>query len=205
MDDLEFVQRCVEGDKLAWDEFVDKYSNLIYRYIHSALQSKGADLSSPDTMHDLFQDFFLLLTKDNFKKLKKFKGKNGCSLASWLRQVTVNYMIDYLRLLKPVVSLEERSESGKSLKESIVDNSLSPSEELIEKDSLEQLMDCIRILDTEDKYFLELYIERGLSLKELEYLLRISRGAVDMRKARIIGRLRDCFKSKGFELNLAYA
>ena len=62
------------------------------------------------------------------------------------------------------------------------------------------LEDCISRLDSDDRYFLELYLNRGFSLEELKGILRAARGAVDMRKSRIIERLRDCFRRKGFVL-----
>jgi DNA-directed RNA polymerase specialized sigma24 family protein len=48
-----------------------------------------------------------------------------------------------------------------------------------------------------------LLINRGLKPEELKEHLRLSRGAIDMRKSRIIERLRDCFRSKGFALDFA--
>lgn len=202
MDDLEFVQKCVAGDKFAWDEFVDKYSKLIYRYIHSILKIKGVSASPQDKAQDLFQEIFVLLTQDDFKKLKSYKAKNGCSLASWLRQVVINFTIDYTRKLKPIISLEQETGESLSLKEVISDGSLGAADILTAQDNLGHLTDCIQRLDSDDKYFLELYINNSLSLGELEQLLMISRSAVDMRKSRIINRLRDCFKSKGFVLDL---
>jgi RNA polymerase sigma factor (sigma-70 family) len=198
MDDLGFVQRCTRGDKLAWDEFVDKYSNLIYRYILSVLKLKGINSSHQDIVKDLFQEIFISLANDDFKKLRSYKAKNGCSLASWLRQVVIHYTIDYVRKLKPVVSLEEEIGDDFSLKETIADDSLVASDILVAKDNLEHLTDCIQQLDNDDKYFLELHINKGLTLVQLEQILRISRSAVDMRKARIISKLRDCFRGKGF-------
>ena len=56
-------------------------------------------------------------------------------------------------------------------------------------------------MNSDDKYFLELYINRGLGLDKLKAILRASRPAIDMRKARLIERLRECFKSKGFLLD----
>ena len=85
MTDLEFVQKCVSGDKRSWDEFVDRYSRLIYSYIHMTLDSAGTHTFGDDAVGDLFQDIFLSLAKDNYSKLKTFRGANGCSLASWLR------------------------------------------------------------------------------------------------------------------------
>lgn len=200
MDDLGFVQRCIKGDKLARSEFTDKYSRLIYNYIHSILKLKGAS-PVPEDVADLFQEIFIFLAKDNFKKLRSFKAKNGCSLASWLRQVVVNYTIDYLRKTKAAVSLDEENSEELSLKDILTDSALPVSETVIQKERITSLKDCIKELESADKYFLELHLNQDLSLEELRRHLRISRGAVDMRKSRIIERLRECFKGKGFALD----
>ena len=200
MDDLEFVQSCVRGDKRAWDEFVDKYSRLIYNYIYRVLNTKGAHLAQ-EGIDDLFQEIFLALLKDNFKKLKSYQGKNGCSLATWLRQVTINFTIDYLRKIKPAVSLDEETDDGLSLKAILADNAEPVTATLAAGEKINQLKDCIKGLDRDDKYFLELHLNRGLSLDKLKGVLRISRGAIDMRKSRIISRLRECFESRGFRLD----
>lgn len=199
MDDLEFVRRCLSRDKQAWDEFVSKYSRLIYNYIYSVLKVKGS-LASEETVNDLFQEIFLILTQDNFKKLSSFKAKNGCTLATWLRQVTVNFTIDYLRKLKPALSLDQENDDERSLKEILADDSPLASDTFHHQEKLLHLKDCIKALEKNDKYFLELHLNRGLALEDLKEHLRISRGAIDMRKHRIIQRLRDCFKSKGFAL-----
>jgi RNA polymerase sigma-70 factor (ECF subfamily) len=200
MDDLGFVQRCVKGEKLAWDEFVDKYSRLIYNYIYNVLNTKGYAFAQANAQ-DIFQEIFYSLIKDNFKKLSSFKARNGCSLASWLRQVTINHTIDYIRKTKPVVSIDAENEDELSLKEILADNSGTVTDKLSAEEKMRHLKDCMKSLDKEDKYFLELHINRGLELGRLKDHLKVSRAAVDMRKSRIVERLRDCFKSKGFRLD----
>jgi RNA polymerase sigma factor (sigma-70 family) len=202
MNDLEFVQRCVRGDKLAWDEFVERYSRLIYNYIYSVINSSSFKSHHEDYVNDIFQEIFVLLSRDNFKKLNTFKAKNGCSLASWLRQVVINYTIDYLRKFKtPLVSLDVENEEETSLKDILADDSVLVSDTLALKEKIAQLKECIKGLDTDDKYFLQLYLVRGLLLEELKDVFRVSRGAIDMRKTRIIERLKECFKRKGFLLD----
>ncbi len=200
MDDLEFIQRCIKRDKLAWNEFVDKYSRLIYSYIHSVFQLKGS-FATEDIVNELFHEVFILLTENNFKKLKSFKAKNGCSLASWLRQVTVNFTIDYIRKLRPTVSIDEEDEEDLSLKDVLADESPDVTDRIAQEERSSHLKDCIERLNSEDKYFLELHINRGLGLDRLKVVLGASRGAIDMRKSRLIERLRECFKSKGFLLD----
>lgn len=196
MNDLKFVQKCIKGDKESWDQFVEKYSRLIYNYIHGVFKAKGHSFSQGN-IADLFQEIFLSLTQDNFKRLRSFKAKNGCSLASWLRQVTINRTIDYLRRLQPALSLDEENEEGFSLKDTLVDGSIGAVDAVSRKEKLAHLTDCIKRLGNDDKYFLELHLNRGLSLQELKLHFRASRGAIDMRKKRIVERLRECFKGKG--------
>jgi RNA polymerase sigma factor (sigma-70 family) len=201
MDDLEFVQKCVAGDRQVWDKFVERYSRLIYSYIHTILGAQGYALAQ-NHVQDIFQDFFCFLIKDNFSKLRTFRGKNGCSLASWLRQVTVNFTIDYLRKLKPALSLDAQNGEELSLKDILASESELAPDALTNEERISSLKECIEALTSEDKYFLELHINRGFRPEELKKILKLSRGAVDMKKLRIIDRLRDCFKHKGFVLEI---
>ena len=200
MDDLEFVQRCVKGDKQAWDEFLRKYSRLIYNYIHNVLNAKGYPFAQSH-INDIFQEIFCSLIKDDFKKLRSFKARNGCSLASWLRQVTINFTIDYIRKIKPAVSIDEETDDELSLKDLLADDSVSVTDTLSQEERIKSLKECIERLGSDDKYFLELHINRGLRLEKLKDYFKRSRGAIDMQKSRLIDKLRECFKTKGFLLD----
>jgi len=199
MDDLEFVQRCVSRDKDAWNEFVERYSRLIYSYIHSVLNNKGIS-AGEGYCADICQEIFHSLIRDNFKKLKSFRARNGCSLASWLRQVTVHAAIDYVRKIKPAVSMEKAEPDKDGLKDTIADSSISAAQALVNSEKSGALQECIERLNIDDKYFLELYLNRGVSLEKLKGHFNLSRSAIDMRKLRLVERLKDCFRSKGFEI-----
>ncbi|MDD5562035.1 MAG: sigma-70 family RNA polymerase sigma factor [Candidatus Omnitrophica bacterium] len=200
MDDLRFVQACVKGDKQSWNEFLSRYSRLIYNYIYSVLAVKGHTL--PDVqVEDVFQEIFYSLIKDNYKKLATYQGRNGCSLASWLRQVTINFTIDYLRKLKPMLSIDAEIEEGLTLKDVLKDLSADAVEFLSGQDRRKTLRECIDLLEPAEQYFIELFLNQGLSLEQIRECFKINRGAVDMRKNRISHKLQDCFKKKGFKLD----
>lgn len=197
MDDLKFVQSCLKGDKQSWAEFISRYSRLIYNYIYSVLSVKGRSIFA-EQVEDIFQEIFHSLIKDNYKKLSTFQGKNGCSLASWLRQVAINFTVDYLRKLKSVQSLDAQDEDGFSLADTLKDSSAGAVDFLNDQDKRKTLQECISLLESEEQYFLELFLNQGLNLEEIKDYLKINRGAVDMRKGRIFVKLQDCFKKKGF-------
>ena len=204
MEDLRFIRRCIKRDKKSWDEFVQLYSSLIYNYIYKILLTKGYPLDQ-SIISDIYQEIFFSLIKDNFKKLRQFKAKNGATLASWLRVITINCTLDSLRRRRPVISLEENlSAETISLKERLPDKKFSYSDEiLLNKEKLEILADCINSLNVDDKFLIEMNIYRNISLDKLKQSLRLSsRSAIDMRKARLIKRLRECFKKRGFDLGV---
>lgn len=200
MDDLKFVQACVKGDKQSWTEFLSRYSRLIYNYIYSVLSVKGYSLTA-EQIEDVFQEIFYSLIKDNYKKLATYQGRNGCSLASWLRQVTINFTIDYLRKLKPMVSIDAEIEEGLSLKDILKDLSADAVEFLSDQEKRKTLQECVDLLESGEQYFMELFLNQGLNLEQIREHLKLNRGAVDMRKGRIFQKLLDCFKSKGFKLD----
>lgn len=197
MDEKELVAACARGDKEAWDEFVEQYSRLIYSYILSIIRSKGIfDFPSTETA-ELFQEIFVLLSKDNFKRLKSYTGRSGATFATWLRQVVINFTIDYLRKRKTNVSLDALNENGLSLGE-LLASPVEKSSVLLETNERAlSLRDCINQLEEDDQYFIELSYHQEFSLREIAELLSISRQAVDMRKHRIVARLKNCFQKKG--------
>ena len=197
MDDLIFVQGCLKGNKQSWSEFITRYSPLIYNYIYSVLSIKGRSVCA-EQVEDIFQEIFHALIKDNYRKLSSYQGRNGCSLASWLRQVTINFTIDYLRKLKPIMSLDAEDEDGFTLKDMLKDLSPGAIEFLNDQERRKTLKACINLLESDEQYFLELFLNQRLALEEIKEHLKISRGAVDMRKGRIFQKIQDCFKKKGF-------
>jgi RNA polymerase sigma factor (sigma-70 family) len=200
MDDLDFARKCVKADKIAWEEFLQKYSRLIYSYINCVVRIKG-HVFDPSVIEEIFNEIISRLIQNNFKKLKTYQGKNNATLASWLRQLTINYCLSYLRKNRPeMVPIDESKDGDLPLSEMIPYRGLTASEELLKKEKAESLTDCIQKLDLDEKFFLELNIKRGLSLEELKDFFQVPRGTIDMRRSRIIDRLRDCFKEKGFEL-----
>lgn len=77
---------CINGEKVAWDGFVTQYSGLVYHTIKRTLTLYHSEPRS-DLVEDLYQEFFVSIVRDNFVKLRQFRGDRGCSLASWLRMV----------------------------------------------------------------------------------------------------------------------
>ncbi len=195
------LRGCIKGEKQAWNLFVDTYSRLVYNYIYSTFKARGKDLPAEDRLSDIFQEIFLSLIKDHFRKLRSFRGKNGCTLASWLRQVAINATLDYMRRERLSIHVQDLPpDEENSLAQMLENGSSASSNKASLKEKFSGLTDCIQRLETDEKYFLGMHLDMGLTLEELRGYFKLTRGAIDMRKARIVNRLKECFKSKGLLL-----
>ncbi len=87
---------CLKGEKAPWDAFVLQYSSLVYHTIKKTFSLYHKEPHS-NLVDDLYQEFFLSLLCDDFRKLRQFRGDRGCSLASWLRIVAARLTVDFLR------------------------------------------------------------------------------------------------------------
>ena len=177
------VAGCVKGEKAAWDGFVIKFSPLVYQTIKRTLTVYHAEAAS-DRVEDLYQEFFLSIVRDEFKKLRQFRGDRGCSLASWLRMVAARLTIDFLRtqtaenLKVTGFCFVEQTDESASLKE--------------EQERL--LSQAVAALSDRDRIFIDLYYRQDLPAEEIAAILKVSPGAVYTQKSRLLSNLRATLK-----------
>jgi RNA polymerase sigma factor (sigma-70 family) len=94
--DRKLLARCFSGADEALETLVRKFSSTVYRSVQYTLMSKHISFSKFD-LEDLHNTVFLRLLDRNCKKLRQFRGDNGCSLHSWVRMIAVRTVLDQLR------------------------------------------------------------------------------------------------------------
>jgi len=85
----------VQHDRL-WADFVQRYERLIISCVVKALRRYGATFSRDD-LDDLVGDVWLVLLRDDMKKLRQYDATRGFRIASFLGLVATNATIDHLR------------------------------------------------------------------------------------------------------------
>jgi RNA polymerase sigma-70 factor (ECF subfamily) len=174
---------CIRSDKASWDAFVQQYSNLVYHTIRKTFVTYHAE-PNPEEVDDLFQEFFLAIVRDDFKKLRDFRGERGCTLASWLRLVTVRLTIDFLRrdkLLPNDVVME-------------FDSPTQPPDSLLAKEEERWLSCAIEQLSPRERLLVNLCFRQEVSAEDIANILKISVNAVYTQKSRLLGKLREFLK-----------
>jgi len=95
-EDRRLLSKIISGDGKASEDFVRRFSNLVYRAIRYTLVTKHIIFSTQD-LEDLHNTVFLNFFEQGCKKLRQYEGKNGCSLGTWIRIVAVRIVLNHLR------------------------------------------------------------------------------------------------------------
>jgi RNA polymerase sigma factor (sigma-70 family) len=175
------IAGCMKGDKSSWDEFVRQYSNLVYHTIRKTLTLHHTD-PRDEVVEDLYQDVFISLLADDGRKLKRFRGDHGCTLASWLRMIVARRTIDHLRKCKKPVYPSDESLPGTTADE---------ADEERKEGAFQRLAGAIDQLQPRERILIELFFRQNLSAQDVATILGLSVGAVYTQKSRIVAKLRE--------------
>ena len=191
------VARCLTGEKQAWDEFVEKYSKLVYNSIYRTLGLTGYKIE-PDLIDDLYQDFFVSILNGDYYKLKIFKWKNNCSIATWLSVIARNMVLDYIRKNSKTKEKEESIDKDKIdeenktfLKDLLAYNEKTACEKLCYEEEIDRLQKVIEKLSFEDKNLVEMLYYQELSCEEIAIILNKSVDALYMQKKRLLEKIKE--------------
>ena len=193
--DRDLLLSCFHGQEGAWNTFVFRFSRLIYHSIYQTFRAKNYSFDL-QILEDLHQEVFLSLFDNNHRKLRQYKGKNNCSLASWLRLIASRTAIDFLRKQRNPLYLDDAVEDKKKLMENLVDESDPPDKSLEKEESYQIFKNIIQELSPRDRYLFELSCGQELPDKEIAQIMNLSISAVYMRKSRIKKKLQVILEKK---------
>ena len=96
--DRTLLQRCLQHDTGAWNDFVDRFLGLVYHVIHYTAHLRSAPLS-PEQVEDIAQEVLLQVVANDYAVLKQFRGKS--SLATYLTVIARRICVHQLAKLAP--------------------------------------------------------------------------------------------------------
>jgi RNA polymerase sigma factor (sigma-70 family) len=178
------LEGCLKAEKAAWDALVLRYSSLVYHTIKKTFALYHSE-PRPDSVEDLFQEFFLSILRDDFKKLRQFRGERGCSLASWLRVIAARLTVDFLRKQGP---------ARVEVADTVPFEGPDPPASVIQREEEEMLVQTLQSLSAPDRIFIDLCFRQGLPPEDIAAILKVSVNAVYTQKSRILDKLRESLK-----------
>jgi RNA polymerase sigma-70 factor (ECF subfamily) len=134
---------------------------------------------------------------NDYKKLRQFEGKQGCTLASWVRLLTIRQTIDFLRGSKNHVSMNDDSDGGPPMVETLSDTQVSFQEQIESAESRRALRDAIDSLPSSDALFMKLFYEKGIPSEEIATILNVTVNTVYSKKNRVREKIKNILIDQG--------
>jgi len=191
LSDYDLLQGCIAGRRQAWNGFVERFTRYVY-YLIRLTARKHATEFGPEETADLHNDLFVALMEDDCRRLRAYRGENGCSVRSWVRIITIRRCLDALRKRRRFVSLDARDDDDGPRGPTLVEGGPDPLEAMLiqaDAERREQLETLTAGLSERDRLLLELIYVRKMSADAIAATLRIKKGALYTRKTRLIKRL----------------
>ncbi len=167
----DIIEKAIKGEASAFGLLYDKYQPQIYRFIY-------LKVSHREEAEDLCHQVFL----KSWQNIVEYKFQ-GFPFSSWLYKIARNQVIDYYRIQKNNISIEDENIpelKTESLIANIIDNNLD----------IKKVKKAIKELKPEQQDVLILRFIEDFSIKETSLALKKSEIAVKLLQHRAIKNLR---------------
>ena len=161
--DRNLIDRCLQKQPQAWNEFVDRFAGLISFVVYSTCRDRGLSLD-PSAQEDLIQEVFLVILSENFVVLRRFRG--NCSLAAYLTVIARRAVVRVI--LQKYVPQPSSGTSG-PLEE--LPDGTAPAEEVIE--NMDEVLFLISHLPEREAKIVRMYHLEQKSYAEIAEILSI--------------------------------
>lgn len=175
--DWDIIQKVLQGEKELLEILYDRYINKVYYKCLSI--TKNAEVSR-DLGHDIMVKIFM--------NLHKFKGSSDFSF--WVKSITYNYCMDYLKKKKRM----RFGELDASNYDNVAADEIELENKILKEIQLEQLELLFKELKSDDKMILLMRYQDGMTVKDIADSLGIGQSAVKMRLKRSRDRLAELLK-----------
>lgn len=164
--DRALLQRCLNREPGAWNNFVDRYLGLIYHVVHHTAHLRSVPLR-PEDIEDVAAEILLQLIANDYAVLRQFRGQS--SLASYLTVIARRNCIH---------ELTKRS-AGSEVHPKLDGRRLAtPEREEAPKvqaglESLEEVQKLLRHLPSRERRVVSLFYLEGRTYEEISTELNI--------------------------------
>lgn len=169
--DRHLVRQAQDGDTLAFDELVVKYTPKLYGMVYNMT-------SNHEDTHDILQEVFAKA----YRSLKRFQGKS--SFYTWIYAIAVNMSLNFLkkRGRRRQLSLDDVDKGIENDKEFIEATSKSdPVREATINELQERLNMAMMELSEDHRAVVTMFDIQGMPHAEISEILGVSEGTVRSR------------------------
>jgi RNA polymerase sigma factor (sigma-70 family) len=181
-EEIQLWKRCIDNEKGAWETFFERYHRLIWWVINRELPGAGFDKD------DIFQE----ASEKIIKSISQWKKK--ASLATYIRVISRNATIDYIRKHGRNIELGEDSAISRDEMKEKKDDKADP-ELLYNKIDIAKIL---KSLSRQDALLIRMRYFDGDSSEDIAAFFHISVNALHTRESRALSKLKKQLKKEGY-------
>jgi RNA polymerase sigma-70 factor (ECF subfamily) len=175
-DDLQLLDRCVAGDRDAFNELVLKHQKPLYSMLYRMV-------SDADDAADILQKTFVKA----FTGIKGFERRS--SFRTWLYQIAINLAKNLYR---------DRARAGRvSLDDVIIRGDPKTLESLIKKETRDRLYKALTLLPDKQRFTVMLRIQEQRTFEEIAGIMKCSVGTSKANYHHGVQKLKILFEEAG--------
>ncbi len=182
--DRALLQRCLNHEAGAWNDFVDRFLGLIYHVVHHTSYLRSTPLRPEDT-EDVVAEILLQIVASDYAVLRQFRGQS--SLATYLTVIARRICVNELARRAAAREVQPRADGHAADVE-------EPHRAEIGLESLEEWQKILNKLPSREREAVRLRYLEGRSYEEISTELHIPVNSIGPILARAKKRLRQGVK-----------
>jgi len=151
------IERCIQREDKAWEEFIERFSGLLFYSARERLRRSGFSFSQQD-IEDVVQGVFLEIWEKGW--LEKVRERK--KITAWLSIVAQTRALNYMRQKKERLLHQEESYR--------IDNIAANS---LDEGVMLELERAIKVFDSRERIILKLSIIHGKRHKEIARFMNL--------------------------------
>jgi RNA polymerase sigma-70 factor (ECF subfamily) len=176
--DRTLLQRCLQHQPGAWNDFVDRFLGLIYHVIHYTAHLRSTPLT-PEDVEDVAAEVLLQVVSDDYKVLRQFRGNS--SLATYLTVIARRICVH--ELTRRIAARDSAPAQARPAEE-------RPRAQ-VGLESLEEVQKLLRRLPAREREVVRMFYLEGRSYEEISTRLHIPVNTIGPVLSRARKKLRD--------------
>lgn len=171
----EILRKAQKGDTAAFALIYDHFSPKIYKFIYFRVGHK-------EIAEDVLSDTFI----KGWQKITHVT--SPAALSAWLYQIAKNNIIDYYRIKKETIALEDVQD--------FLEDEINPVDDTNLNIEQKKILDVMKELPQEQQDVIKYKFFEDLSNEEIAYVLGKTEGAIRVIQHRAVSKLKELLNKK---------
>ncbi len=171
----DILKQAQNGDEAAFGLIYDHFAGKIFKFIYFRVGHK-------EVAEDVLSDTFI----KGWQKINQVN--TPAALSGWLYQIAKNNIIDYYRLKKETVNIDDL--------ENILEDEVDPVDSTNLSIEQKKLLDLLHLLPDDQQQVIKYKFFEDLSNEEIAYVMGKTEGTIRVLQHRAITKLKDLLKHK---------